>query len=1344
MRRLLGRQTNDATADNNLGPNGIAPLYRPSASQDAEYTASGAVACFDTSPDKSSAILGGRHVLKTIHIDGSTIKEGVDLRAIITAQPSTKTAGTSTTVADQLSIKDVKWATDQGGESTIFTACANGRIFQYNLARLGSRTPGGAGLEFVQMREDSRQINTLDISPHKSSWLLSGSQDGIVRCFDTHAPASNRNGQETYRSFLNFKCNAEGIRDVQWSPGAGFIFACATESGAVFKWDIRKHSAPVLRINAHDPTRGVSCIAWHFDSKHLLSAGLDSSIHVWDMSSTANKRQKPKWSIATPAPVACATWRPPLWSVTAKGKRAAQVAVSYVDGPTKGYGISPVHIWDFGRPTMPFKEIDRFDTSPNSLMWHDQDLLWAAGMDGFTQCDAAYTPKSVDRKSPSSLCFGPRGDVLMLLEERAQPRRHHPSIVGPDILPPSSFGSSPSGQILSHSRSDSEEDVVGSFLGPSKAGKRKSKSSSRSANVFSSTPPSGSGNEESIMALDKSIGVTKDFRPDQVMAIGQVNTPLRSGHYQYLSWHYLDGLSQGLSYVEGGDALDVRVCNIMELYARAAERIGQMRLSQNWRILAQAFGLLLKRRAQYHLEQRTTNRRYGQSPLLKNRSESKLNLQKYGKPTVLVVGGGDTSRKTSSVHTVDWQNLGRSLLNSEPDSESNVPTPIAGPIREDIPDQHQYIPGKLLTPVRELDSFTLPPAFQQAAERPPLRQRLDSTPLSVMSQDSQVSSTEGYDFYDIEAVEAIPRAIDVPKKKEPLTLGYANASPSSSQRPQPSRHDSDESFAQMFSVSDGSRLPVESSSFSSSLRRVISRSDDVIGSRKSSIGEYQSRIRGKQIQGSPGNSQPGVSVNLHREDSGSSRDIFMISQTTADSGESQPSQEEWHGLSQPSIEDSPSQAKLKQPQSPRRTSNERVAGRPEENTANTIVETDFIPWEDDPPYPFPLSAEARSALLATPSLEPYELLSKVLAYEARNSALNASAMILLLKPLVPYDVIDPDMAAAILRHHHDRLMKQKFFVEAATLRNLCVADWPTGVDVWGDNFTSIFFPAQDQQRVSANFSCPKCHKPREINRSDGGLGLWKCEKCGYAVGPCAVCKHRDATMVSHPPMPLARGIAHWRESRDEAILSTWWYCPGCKHGGHAECLEGWHSPALPSDFTNADSDQTSSSMECSDPEALSEGCCPMDGCGHACLPGRWQEALDNARTESLERKVREQTRHTISYHRNTQRIDPTDESTASAPAAIGGVRSDALEVSQSRAVEGVREALAASNIGSGTSNEDSSRLTRAAGGILSVLSSSPGRSTSQAPTMTGGQGVKLSERERRKSVKFAGATDERR
>ncbi|KAH8682109.1 hypothetical protein BX600DRAFT_447767 [Xylariales sp. PMI_506] len=1343
MRRLLGRPTAEPLSnENNLSSiNSPVPLsYRPTQSQDATHLTSAPVSCLDRSTDGQFAVVGGAHVLKILQIEGKTVKEGLDIRALITSQSTSKNSAFPSS-SEQLSIRDVRWAAAQNGDPTIFTACANGRIFNYNISRLGTGMTAGAGLEVVQMREDSRQINKLDINPHRSTWLLSGSTDGTVRCFDTKAPVTNRNGHAIFRSFQVFK-GIESIHDVKWSPKDGMVFACATENGSVLKWDIRKASAPLLKLNAHDTLRGASSISWHPDGYHLLSAGRDSKCHVWDMSASADKKQKPKWSISTPAPVSAVAWRPALWSATARGRRAAQVAVAYDDGgSSRGNGISAVHIWDFGRPTMPFKEIDRFDFPPKGLLWHDQDILWTAGAantDGgkglFAQCDVAFASRVIDRQSLSSLDFSPRGDVLMFLEERAHPPRPRPASATHDAAPISSYSSSPSGQVLSISRSDSEEDVVGSFLGPRRRGsRRRGGSNNRSGTALSSTPPSAPGAEDPPIPLDQSISLTGAFRPQQVMAIGSVPAASKAGIYQYLSAHYLETLKKELPFVVGGKSLKERVSSIMEHYACAAENVSQFRLAQTWRVLAYAFDLLLARRSQYHLELRTTLRRSGKSPSLKGRLASQTNLTSLASAPKALGDVRETPRISSSVDTVDsHQTLGRSLVPEDVDSESNAATPLARPVREDVSDKHKYMSGKILTPVQELDSFKLPPAFQTAAEYAGPRKRLDSVPLSVVSQDSQISSTEGYDFYDLDAVTDLPNAIDVPRKKDPLHLNSVEPLTPNSRKRMVMRHDSDESFVQMFSVSEGKTATT--SSLGSSVRYIANDADPLSASTQSPRGEYPSHIRGEKIPDSLESDRNGISKFLERADSGSLREIFMISQTTDDSGGSELARTATFGSSQQSVEHSQMQLKVNPPQSPRKTSNERLAlERPEEKTSGTITETDFMPWPDDPPYPHPLSAEGDGKLPTSP-LKPYDLLSRALAFEAKHSALNAAAMILLLKPLVPDGLIDSHQASAILRQYHNRLMGQKLFIEAALLRNLCVGDWPEGVAAWGDNYPAVFLPAQE--RVKVGFACSQCHKPREVHPSDvGGMGIWKCERCRAVMAPCAVCGHRDATQASLPLQPITDGLTSPGQSQSDSILAMWWYCPGCGHGGHATCLQGWHAPVSPSRLSSGTSTPAFAIDDGLFPETFSDGCCPLDGCGHACLPGKWRNESSAARTEELGRAVREHTRSDARSSVNA----------GSAPAVVGGVRSDALEVSQSRAVEGVREALANAGLGAAPSGvypaEDGSRLSRAAGGILSVLSSSPGRSSTFG--MMGDGSTRDKDRERRKSVKFAGPPEER-
>ncbi|KAI2620419.1 hypothetical protein GGR54DRAFT_97697 [Hypoxylon sp. NC1633] len=1373
MRRLLGRQSSNSPNDGNLGVTSspASQSYRPNASQNAVFPSPVPVACLDRSRDGRTAVLGGRHILKTIHFDGLEIKEGVDIRAVITAQFANKSNAASL-ASDQLSIKDVKLASNHGNDLTVFTACANGKIFMYDVGRLGL----GAGLEYIQTREDSRQVNALDFNPHRGTWLLSGGQDGTVRCFDVKAPIPGRTGP-TFRTWNAFRCNADGVSDVKWSPKEGEVFACATDSGVVLKWDMRKPNAPVLKINAHDTQKGASSISWHADGNHLISAGLDSKCYVWDLSKNAEKRQKPKWTINAPAPVTSVSWRPGLWSATAQGRRAAQIAVSYDEGGhVKKHGISSVHIWDLARPTMPYKEIDLFDNSPNALLWHDQDLLWTAGPDGFAQCDVAFAPKVMDRQPLSNLAFSARGEALMLLEERVQPPRPRPAIMARQGLPTSSFSSSPSGQMLSLSRSDSEEDVIGSFLGAKRRAAEKRRVSNRAVQNLSTTPPSGPGVEDRVIPLDRAMKITDPFRPQQVMAIGQIPAAPKMHIYRYLSRQYLEVLERDLPYAEGAKPLNERITRIIERYARASESVSQFRLAQTWRILSYAIGLLLSRRSQYHLEQRLVRRENLNVDADKSAFDDRFVFSKTDVSPRLKLNGDDTPRKAVSVTSLEGRHpLGKSLLAEEMVSESNVPTPLAQPVREESIEYRDHVAGRQLTPVLEMESFNLPPAI--LPENPSPRRRLNSTALSTLSLDSQRSSTEGYDFYDLEAVENIPRAIDVPKKREPLTLDFREPGSPNAQRKPLARYDSDESYAQMFSISDTSRQTSDlTGSPNPSAYRVSRKVEQNTASPEEVEGEYGSRIRGRQIKESPEISRYPIRRQLQRQDSDSITDELQITQATTDTLDSDPLQD---------IEEHPS---IRFPDSgsalPSYMSREHPGpAQPEDHLSPHVTETDFLPWQNDPPYPHPIAEDVNTKTHISP-INPYDVLSRALDFESRRSALNASAMILLLKPLVPDDVIDSHQAAAILRQHHSRLMGMKLFVEAALLRNTCVRGWPGGLELWGENYTSVFAPAQ--QRVSAAFTCAHCHKPREVDRSTADPGIWKCERCRSVMAPCAVCGHRDATA---DPLPLAsvttvsEGFIAAGEStlpekeRDkQPILSTWWYCPGCSHGGHANCLQDWHAPvSLPSAVGGLGggkgNERASSSTLPIDgpfPETNSDGCCPFDGCGHACLPGKWRNESSAARTEELGRVVREQTRGSISlgsgsgsgsgsvgtgaahgYKKSGKDRKAGNANkgpdTASTTTPAAAIRGDSIEVPQSRAVESVRETLSAAEFGSAGSNGSGSTGS-AGGGLMGILSSSPsGRAAAAAVGLGGGggggngSGSGSGGTERRKSVKFAGA-----
>ncbi|OAA55243.1 WD repeat protein [Niveomyces insectorum RCEF 264] len=1470
MRKLLSKPAG-SSFDTTLSDSSNAPiplLYQPNGPQEAEYQAGVPIAALDKSPDGHSAVLASRHVLKTVRLDGLDIRDTFDLRALILAQ-------SSVSIVYQLSIRDVKWGTGRN-DTSIYTACLTGNIFQYDLARLGARVYGGGTptVDFVQTQEDARQINTLDINPHKNAYLLSGSQDGVVRCFDTRTLVPSRYGP-TFRAMQAFKCNGD-VRHVQWSPKQGFYFACCTEQGVIMKWDIRKASAPVLRIAGHE--KACSSLSWHPDGEHLISGGVDKKCHVWDMSKDGYKRQKPKWSIHTPASVAVVAWRRGQWSATCQGLRAAQVAVSYdVSGPKKA-GINAVHIWDLARPTMPYKTIERFSSSPSAMLWKDQEFLWTAGEDGlFCQNDVAFSPRSIDRIPVSTLSFSSCGDVLSFVDDRPPPPRRPRVLasVHKDLssataaaaaaVSSSSYGSDPSTPTLIMSRSDSEDDVVHGFLKPRRrVGFRKRRASS--VQPLSATPPSESpaGSNSLDITLDQALQASLMFRPQQTMAIGHVPSAAHKATYGYLARQYLHVLEDTLpAFVgEGGMVVPLpdRVATILDSYARAAENVSQFRLAQVWRILAFAMDLLFQKRAQYHQEKRSELvQRQPASDVLKqpSRDRDQENDILYGNSFSTTLesestNGEDTSFPGDSPQTSRARPV-RSLLTEEIESTSNVPTPLVRPVPNraymgeslrgygsgfDNVRHPSYDASDGLDMHADVDDFRLPPAkyHQNQLSQQPRRRHLNSIPISETSHDSgatQLSSMEGYDFYD---TEAIVHAIDVPGATSRPSIAASAVpfsgtqdsqnSPLSPPRAQFYRQDSSESAAgRIFDISQASGNDLEPpdgrvagvSRYGAGSQRDRNPLQTTVGRSKSHDNlqrvlerreTYQSSGRGRHDEklGSSVGSSRLVRLNralLSLDWSGSdltatlpgiTKDTYYrtTSQDTASSTTS------YHQGS-PFAEDAPARGSRKKSVSSKRPALHRDASsrleasvihssRPEMpadggTLPNRVTDRDYLPWQHDPPYPFTAQEdETSSGLAASAALNPYVILSRALSFETRTSPLNASAMVLLLQPLVPKDVIDPLQAKAILQQHHSRLMRMQLFLEAALLRKLCVQGWPGGADLstWGATYPAIIAPAN--QGVSASYLCSQCKKPLEKPESGGDpttaanaqSPFWQCERCRAVMAPCAVCGHRDLSMS--PPQshedelgPRRHGYSS-PSSAASPVLSTWWYCAGCGHGGHLTCIEGWHasaaerffvadgesSPVLGSPTAHGhDSPIDNNFDNLREGRELSDGCCPLDGCGHECLPMPKRTDLATARGEepapavldasgagskasplplmsdsaaerdqALEREQQDQDdrERNQEYHYDLNGYSNSGGSGSGAgngPGESGelsgelSVRADGHEAKQSRAVDVVRESLVFGG--------DAERM----------LSASPTR-------------IPLGEsreRERRKSVKFARPED---
>ncbi|KAL3425402.1 WD repeat-containing protein C4F8.11 [Phlyctema vagabunda] len=984
MRKLLRQPAN--SSDNVEHSFNDSPQLRPSASQNTVFSASAPIACLDRSPDGKRAVIAGLKVFKILNIDGPTITEAHDLRTIITNYATGHDISAAT--ADRLSIRSVVWS-HGAFDTSILTAGTNGRVTIYDLNKLGE------GLEVLRIHEHTRQVHKLAINPHRAHWLLSASQDGTVKSFDIRRATEGRNGM-VLNSLQTYKGNADAVRDVQWSPINGLEFACSTDAGVIQKWDLRKGTAPVLKLTAH--TKACFSIAWHPDGEHIISGGNDQRCHVWDFSKTGERNQKPKYSFDTPAPVSSVSWRPACWSATAQGRRAAQVTVVYDDTNSNKTQNASVHLWDLARPGMPFKQLEQWDSAPTDVLWSTRDLLWSVDREGnFTQTDVAFAPKLIDRRSLSDLSFSATGDLLMVLEERQTPRRPRPSINPGDV--PSRFSQSPSGPQLSVSRSDSEDDVTGSFLGPRpfKAHRRHGgRSSQATAGALASNTPTKV--DHKVLGLDEAILVTGQYVPQQIMAVGHAPSTTKRDAYQYLTNRYLSRLWKNKSIPYSEQTPDALISSTTEHFAKSAENVGHYRLAQTWRIIGYTIALLLTRRAKFHRKSRLTPKKPTQI------EDKELNVYKHDR-------GEETPRRiprSKSPADSPLTAVSRSIVAQEMESTSNMTTPLVRPVqdrlvrdtsnhtREPVPEEDNI----------ENDVLALPPPSNIISPSP--------IPVPGASQSPENdASIEGYDFYGLESISPVQN-FPVPQRKQPLRLDYPDPQ-SSPHRLNLARHDSGESFA-MFSTSGDSQS------------RFISSSDSDVAQ---SLVEENGRTLREVVESWENNFN---SPSRHHRPSIDSDVAPHVSNSVK--GDRLNSSNHHHDYLPPTRPSPPAlmvqQPSFRQEDFPEVTEVsplvrpllvEQISDDPE------IIETDYLPWANDPDF------------VISP-IDPVVLVKRTIQFEVQTGSLNAAAIILLLNHLLPSKTLDSRQSSAILRQYHHRLQSMQLFTEATLLRNICTAKSP--------------------------------------------------------------------------------------------------------------------------------------------------------------------------------------------------------------------------------------------------------------------------------------------------------------
>ncbi|KAK4937586.1 SEA (Seh1-associated) complex subunit [Elasticomyces elasticus] len=647
--------------------------YSPSLSQTATHRTGIPIAALDINQSGTHAILAGKEILKTVHVHEGKVTEDLNLRAAINSYASAYTSPQSNRVSkrrEYLPARDVRWSTGDWAH-IIATAATNGRIALYDLKASGLKT------ELAWLHEHTGQINKLDFDPFAGYLLLSASQDKSVRLWDMREPKPEK-------SRLRFDIRS-AVRDVRWSPVDPLDFAICADGGMIQKWDARNPSAPKLSISGHE--KACYSLDWHPDGRHVISGGFDKFARVWDFQSD-NRRQKPVLQFRAPHAIRNIRWRPVCEVSDTTGSthwQSTQVAISY-------YHEDPrLHIWDLRRPQLPFRELDRFDTPANDLLWASKDMLWSVGDQGvFTQWDVKHVMQLCNQLPPSASVFMPDGEYYTFSEDRESQRllERDNAALGFLSIPQDKMSGGDDGAI---SRSLTDDEGLRETTNASNSRRHDRGAVSSKSNKSQANSPPSADDKSRVIPLDQTVvdrpGLLSN---DQVGAAGYIQGVAAEPEIvEYLASNYASPATEDEKMRSPDDILR-RLEDAFHQNAAACDAVSMHRMSQSWRILAAiiipelkdwADANRAKRRADAARRRQAlenfrsgASSRPGLSPLagLPHRGfTSKGESKSHHLMSSLFKGVAGTERKTSGMEMDSTSNMTTPLVKPLPDSPAS-------------------------------------------------------------------------------------------------------------------------------------------------------------------------------------------------------------------------------------------------------------------------------------------------------------------------------------------------------------------------------------------------------------------------------------------------------------------------------------------------------------------------------------------------------------------------------------------------------------------------------------------------------------------------------------------------
>ncbi|XP_034247660.1 GATOR complex protein WDR24 [Thrips palmi] len=312
--------------------------------------------------ENNQVVIAGRNVFKVFTIEEEEFVESYNLRV-----------GKNQNL--NFSCNDVAWNTLE--DQTLATAATNGAVVLWNLDK-----PSRSKQQHVFL-DHKRTVNKVSFHPTEAHWLISGSQDGTMKCFDIRM----RDATKTFMS------NTESIRDVQFSPQLLHAFAAVSENGNVQLWDVRRPDKCTHQFTAHSGP--VFACDWHPECNWLATASRDKTIKVWELSTG---RPLLEYTISTIASVGRIKWRP-------QRKHHIASCALVVD--------CSINVWDIRRPYIPFASFQEHKDVATGLAWRGDPQVFLSVSRDCTLIHHVFkdATRPADQANPQGISINSSGDV---------------------------------------------------------------------------------------------------------------------------------------------------------------------------------------------------------------------------------------------------------------------------------------------------------------------------------------------------------------------------------------------------------------------------------------------------------------------------------------------------------------------------------------------------------------------------------------------------------------------------------------------------------------------------------------------------------------------------------------------------------------------------------------------------------------------------------------------------------------------------------------------------------------------------------------------------------------------